>query len=162
GEIGNAKDLLLIRHAALDPAPIVRAEAAGALGRRGENSSADLLAELLEDPDEGVQARAAAAPTQPPADHPRARLSPPYARAGRSTRMAIVRALRAAAFPRAMTKMVLAEAAVLWDRNRKAVEEGSPAERAVAAQELGRSGRPEAMIQLRALAQLSSPSIASA
>ena len=162
GEIGNAKDLPLIRHAAMDPVPIVRAEAAGALGRRGENSSADLLAELLEDADESVQARAAASLARLGGDQPRARLSARYARAGRSTRMAIVQALRAAAFPRAMAEMVSAEAALLWDRNHKGLEEGSPAERAAAAQELGRSGRPEAMTRLLALAQQSPPSIASA
>src|SRR5215813_2086056 len=63
---------------------------------------------------------------------------------------------------RAMAEMVSAEAALLWDRNHKALEEGSPAERAAAAQELGRSGRPEAMTRLLALAQQSPPSIASA
>jgi HEAT repeat protein len=162
GEIGHAEDLPLIRHAALDPAAIVRTEAAAALGRRDGKSSTDLLAELLEDSDQSVQAKAAVALAQLGGDQPRARLSARYARAGRSTRMAIVRALRAAAVPRAMAEMVSAEATALWDRHRKALEDGSSAERAAAAQELGRSGRPEAMTRLLALARQSSPSIAPA
>ena len=162
GEIGHANDLPLIRHAALDPAAIVRAEAATALGRRGEKSSTDLLAELLEDSDQSVQAKAAVALAQLGGDEPRARLSARYARAGRSTRIAIVQALRAAAVPRAMAGMVSAEAAALWDRHRKALEDGSSPERVAAALEVGRSGRPEAMTRLLALAQHSSPSIAPA
>ncbi|HEX4802559.1 MAG TPA: HEAT repeat domain-containing protein, partial [Myxococcaceae bacterium] len=141
---------------------IVRAEAAAALGRRGEKSSTDLLAELLEDSDQSVQSKAAVALAQLGGDQPRARLSARYARAGRSTRTAIVQALRAAAVPKAMAEMVSAEAAALWARHRKALEDGSSPERAAAAQELGRSGRPEAITRLLALARQSSPSIAPA
>jgi HEAT repeat protein len=162
-DLGKASDLVLIRHAAQDPAPSVRAEAAAALGRRREQGAADLLAELLRDPDEAVQASAATALAEIGGEKARAYLVVRYGQAGRSIRRAIVQALRAAGgVPPAAEAMVSAESAALWDHFLKTLEQGSAAQRISATEEIGKSGRPEAIAQLLALAQQATPLLASA
>ena len=162
-DLGKANDLVLIQRAAQDPAPAVRAEAALALGHRREQGAADLLAELLRDPDEAVQASAATALAEIGGEKARAYLVARYGQAGRSIRRAIVQALRAAGgAPPAAEAMVSAESAALWDRFQKTLEQGSAAQRISAAEEIGKSGRPEAIAQLLALAQQATPLLASA
>lgn len=162
-DLGKANDLVLIRRAAQDPAPAVRSEAAAALGRRREQGAVDLLAELLRDPDEAVQASAARALAEIGGQKARAYLVVRYGQSGRSLRRAIVQALRAAGgTPPAAEAMVSAESAALWDHFVKTLEQGSPAQRISAAGEIGKSGRPEAIAQLLALAQQATPLLASA
>src|SRR5262245_4790600 len=58
---GRTEDEVLFTQAAKDVAAMVRAEAATALGKSQDPRVVDLLGELLEDPDETVQAKAAMA-----------------------------------------------------------------------------------------------------
>ena len=159
-ESGSPKDAVLVYRAAKDPSPVVRSEAAAALGRRRDEGSVEILAELLEDADEGVQASAAMAMAQLSGEKARQPLEARYARAGRNTRRAIARALGSTGVPRAMQAMVSAEAAALWERYSKALDDGRGAERAAAAEEIGRSGRPEAVARLAALANEAPPIVA--
>ncbi|HEY8207708.1 MAG TPA: HEAT repeat domain-containing protein [Myxococcaceae bacterium] len=145
---GNPDDLVLFTRAAKDLAPVVRAEAADALGKSQDLRVVDLLGELLQDPDEQVQARAAMALAQIKSDKSKAYLTSQYARRSRPTRMAIVQALKASNVPGAMAQVVTAEAQSLWDRNMRALTEGALPERVAAAEELGKSGRAEAVNRL--------------
>ncbi|HME90543.1 MAG TPA: HEAT repeat domain-containing protein, partial [Myxococcaceae bacterium] len=78
----------------------------------------------------------------------RAYLLSQFARQGRSTRHAIVQALRISGLNQPLAMAVAAEAKTLWEHNLRMSSEGSIAERAVAAEELGRSGRAEAVDRL--------------
>lgn len=147
-EQGRADDLVLFTRAAKDTASVVRAEAATALGQSQDSRVVDLLGELLGDPDETVQAKAAMALAQIKSDKAKAYLTVQYARRGRSTRHAIVEALKSANVPGAMASVVAAESQTLWDRNLKALTDGSLPERVAAAEELGKSGRVEAVNRL--------------
>src|SRR5262245_64430289 len=77
---GNPDDLVLFTRAAKDLAPLVRAEAAGALGKSQDLRVVDILGELLQDQDETVQARAAMALAQIKSDKSKAYLTSQYAR----------------------------------------------------------------------------------
>src|SRR5262249_49273333 len=83
-------------------------------------------------------------------------------RRGRATREAIVAALKAANVPGAMTAVVAAEAKAIWERNLRALSEGSMAERVSAAEELGKSGRPEAVNRLVEMMQAPQVSLVAA
>ena len=150
---GNSDDLVLFTRAAKDTAAIVRAEAAAALGRSQDPRVVDLLGELLGDPDETVQGKAAAALAEIKNDKAKAYLTLQYARRGITTRQAIVDALNAANVPGAMASVVAAESQTLWERNLKALNDGSLPERVAAAEELGKSGRVEAVNRLLPLIQ---------
>lgn len=145
---GNADDLVLFTRAAKDLAAIVRAEAAVALGESQDPRVVDLLGELLEDSDEEVQGRAAMALSKVKNDKAKAYLTLQYGRRGRATRQVIVQALKSANVPDAMAEVVNAEAKAQWDRNLLAFTEGVLPERVGAAEELGKSGRPEAVSRL--------------
>jgi HEAT repeat protein len=147
-EAGRPEDLVLFTRAAKDTAPIVRGEAAVALGKSQDARVVDLLGELLGDPDEQVQAKAAMALAQIKSEKAKSYLTLQYARRGRPTRYAIVEALKAANVPGAMAAVVAAESQTLWDRNLKALTDGSLPERVAAAEELGKSGRVEAVNRL--------------
>ncbi len=147
-EQGRSDDLVLFTRAAKDTASIVRAEAASALGRSQDSRVVDLLGELLGDPDEKVQSSAAAALAEIKSDKAKAYLTLQYARRGSSTRQAIVEALKAANVPGAMASVVAAESQTIWDRNLKALTDGALPERVAAAEELGKSGRVEAVNRL--------------
>lgn len=148
---GNAEDLVLFTRAAKDLAAIVRAEAAAALGESQDPRVVDLLGELLEDSDESVQGQAAMALSKVKGDKAKAYLTLQYGRRSRATRQVIVQALKAANVPGAMAEVVAAESKAIWDRNLLALTEGTLPERVGAAEELGRSGRPEAVNRLLAL-----------
>ncbi|MFO0597722.1 MAG: HEAT repeat domain-containing protein [Myxococcaceae bacterium] len=141
-------DVSLFSQAARDPVPIVRAEAMAALGKTQDPRVVDLLGEALTDQDELVQQQAAAALASFKTDKARSYLTLQYSRRGRSTRMAIVQALKGTNMPGAMASVVVAEASAIWDRNMKVLTDGTLPERVGAAEELGRSGRPEAVNKL--------------
>lgn len=141
-------DVSLFTQAARDPVSIVRAEAMVALGKSQDPRVVDLLAEALGDSDEQVQRNAAASLATLKTDKARTYLSLQYARRGRSTRMAIVQALKGVNIPGAMASVVAAEASSIWDRNAKVLTDGTLPERVGAAEELGRSGRPDAVNKL--------------
>jgi HEAT repeat protein len=161
-EQGNADDLVLFTRAAKDLAAIVRAEAAVALGGSQDPRVVDLLGELLEDPVEDVQARAAMALSKVKNDKAKAYLTLQYGRRGRATRQVIVQALKSANVPNAMAEVVAAEAKAQWDRNLLALTEGELPERVGAAEELGKSGRPEAVNRLLPLVRDSQVILAAA
>ncbi len=144
----EADDVSLFSQAARDPVSIVRAEAMTALGKTQDPRIVDLLGEALADPDEQVQQAAAAALASFKTDKARSYLTLQYSRRGRTTRVAIVQALKGTNIPGAMASVVVAEAKAIWDRNLKVLNDGSLPERIGAAEELGRSGRPEAVNKL--------------
>lgn len=144
----NADDLVLFTRAAKDLSAIVRGEAAGALGESQDPRVVDLLGELLEDADESVQGKAALALAKVKSDKAKAYLTLQYGRRGRATRQIIVEALKSANVPGAMVTVVAAESKGLWERNLLALTEGALPERVGAAEELGKSGRAEAITRL--------------
>lgn len=144
----EADDLGLFTQAARDPVAIVRAEAMVALGKSTDSRVVDLLGEALGDPDEAVQARAAVALADIHSDKARAYLTLQYGRRGRATRRVIVQALKSANVPGAMASVVAAEAGAIWQRNLQTLTQGSLPERVGAAEELGKSGRAEAVTRL--------------
>lgn len=144
----ETEDVSLFSQAARDPVSIVRAEAMTALGKTQDPRIVDLLGEALADPDEQVQQAAAAALASFKTDKARSYLTLQYSRRGRTTRMAIVQALKGTNIPGAMASVVVAEAKAIWDRSMKVLNDGTLPERIGAAEELGRSGRPEAVNRL--------------
>jgi len=144
----ESDDLGLFTQAARDPVAIVRAEAVVALGKSNDSRVVDLLGEALGDPDDEVQARAAVALADTRSDKARAYLTLQYGRRGRATRLVIVQALKSANVPGAMASVVAAEASAIWERNLQALTQGSLPERVGAAEELGKSGRAEAVNRL--------------
>jgi len=159
---GNADDLVLFTRAAKDMASIVRGEAAAALGESQDPRVVDLLGELLEDADEDVQARAAMALAKVKNDKAKAYLVLQYGRRGQKTRKVIVQALKSANVPGAMAEAVAAESNTIWDRNLLALVEGTLPERVGAAEQLGKSGRPEAVNRLLPLVRDSQVILAAA
>jgi HEAT repeat protein len=145
---GHPDDLVLLTRAAKDMASIVRGEAAQALGESQDPRVVDLLGELLEDPAEDVQGYAAMGLAKIKNDKAKAYLTLQYGRRGRKTRQVIVEALKSANVPGAMAEVVAAESKAIWDRNLLALNEGTLPERVGAAEELGKSGRPEAVNRL--------------
>lgn len=136
-------DVAALASAARDPSPDVRRAAVLALGKRSSSSAIDRLGEALADPDATVQRTAIAALADSDDDKARAWLLSAYGRRGPAVREAIVEALvRRGVSP---LEVVRGEADRIWDRDVLALEKGTLAERAGAAEELGRSGRPEAL-----------------
>lgn len=161
-EQGNPDDLVLFTRAAKDLASIVRAEAAEALGESQDPRVVDLLGELLEDSDESVQGHAAMALSKVKGDKAKAYLTLQYGRRGRATRQVIVQALKAANVPGPMAEVVAAESKGIWERSVLALNEGTLPERVGAAEELGRSGRTEAIDRLLKLTRDSQVILAAA
>ncbi|MBL8954119.1 MAG: HEAT repeat domain-containing protein [Myxococcaceae bacterium] len=144
----NPDDLVLFTGKTHDPVALVRAEAIAALGTSNDPRVVDLLGDLLSDDDDKVQAAAAKALAQIGNDKARSYLMLQYGRRGRGTRQAIVAALTSTNVPGAMAKVVAAEAKTIWERNLQTLQNGTPPERVGAAEELGKSGRPEAVNRL--------------
>ncbi|WP_257446006.1 HEAT repeat domain-containing protein [Archangium lipolyticum] len=161
-EEARPDDLALFTRAAKDMAAIVRGEAAVALGKSQDARIVDLLGELLEDSDVDVQGKAAMALSQVKNDKAKAYLTLQYGRRGRQTRQVIVQALKQANVPGAMAEVVAAESKGIWDRNLLALTEGALPERVGAAEELGKSGRPEAFNRLLPLVRDSQVILAAA
>ncbi|QRN92964.1 HEAT repeat domain-containing protein [Archangium violaceum] len=161
-EEARPDDLALFTRAAKDMASIVRGEAAVALGKSQDARIVDLLGELLEDSDVDVQGKAAMALSQVKNDKAKAYLTLQYGRRGRQTRQVIVQALKQANVPGAMAEVVAAESKGIWDRNLLALTEGALPERVGAAEELGKSGRPEAFNRLLPLVRDSQVILAAA
>ncbi len=143
-ELGGEDDFHLFLKAAHDPSVVVRRAAAGALGSSGDTKAVDALGELLSDADDQVQALAAKGLARFNTEKARAYLLSAYGRQDAAARAAIADALG----PAGVAEAVRYEAKLLWDRNVKSLESGGPAERVGAAEELGRSGRSEAVDRL--------------
>jgi HEAT repeat protein len=159
----DERDLPALLVAQRDPSALVRKAAASAFTARGGPRSVDALGKLLEDPDSEVVAAAArglgaiphiALPTdarEAEALQKRARsyLVTAYGRAGPPGRAEIAAAMQALGV--SLREAVELESRQLWERNAHTLAGGAPAERCGAAEELGRSGRVEAVQRLLAL-----------
>jgi HEAT repeat protein len=133
-----------------DPSPLVRRAAAEAIARRRGAQAAPALGAMLADPDPLVaQAAAEGLARLGELDAARGALVEGYARASPEGRVAIAAALSALGI--SLRDAVEAEARWLWGRNVAALERGSVEARAGAAEELGASGRAEAVARLREL-----------
>jgi HEAT repeat protein len=153
----DASELAALLVAQQDPHPRVRAAAAAALGARGGTRSLEGLSAMLADPDPEVVSAAAhaLASLRPEGASPDARLSAEvseragralaqaYGRADPRTRLAIASALRA--LGTSLREAVEAEARQLWEQAARELRSGSATARAGAAEELGRSGRADAV-----------------
>ncbi len=127
-----------------DPSALVRKAAAGAFAARGGPAAVEALGKLVCDSDSEVACAAARALSALPSER-RAKevLVAAYSRGGPAARAEIATALRAVGG--SLREAVELEARETWERNVLAFERGTPAERAGAAEELGRSGRAEAV-----------------
>jgi HEAT repeat protein len=145
GEGDRALAILLV--AQRDQSPRVRLAAAETFAERGGPTSADALGKLLLDPDGDVAAAAARGLAAMPAEaRARRHLVAGYADATPVGRAAIAAALDAIGV--SLREAVDAEARLLWERNVAAVDAGRGAARAGGAEELGASGRAEAVEKL--------------
>lgn len=159
-ESRDEADLPFLLVAQQDPSPLVRKAAAGAFTSRGGVRAVEALGAMLDDPDPEVVAAAARGLGAVPQGsgrqgeelqkQARRRLAAAYGRAGPQGRAEIAAALTA--IGGSLREAVEAEARQLWERNQRALQSGSPAQRCGAAEELGQSGRAEAVPRLLALA----------
>jgi HEAT repeat protein len=143
---GREQDLSVLLVAQRDGSPVVRRAAAEVFAAWGGTPAADALGTLLADPDPGVVAVAARGLAGMPA-LPRARqdLLDAYVDASPAGRAAVADALES--IGTSLREAVEAEARALWERNVAALGTGG-SERAGAAEELGVSGRAEAVSKL--------------
>ena len=153
-------DLQALAMAAKDPSPEVRRAAVLALGKRKSSAAIDRVGEAVADPDPTVQRTAIAALADSDDEKARAWLLTAYSRRGPAARESIVAALGRRGIP--PVDAVKGEADRIWDRDVQALEKGSLAERAGAAEELGRSGRDEVLGILGALLSDESTLVAAA
>ncbi|MBI5543879.1 MAG: HEAT repeat domain-containing protein [Deltaproteobacteria bacterium] len=143
-EMGHEEDFHLFLRATRDPSALVRRSAVLGLGLSGDSKAIDTLGELLADPDYDVEAEAARGLARFNTDKSRAYLLSSYGRRDGPARAAIAVALG----PEGLKDAIRHEAKLLWERHQKALEAGGPAERVGAAEEIGRSGRGEAVERL--------------
>jgi len=135
-----------------DPSALVRRAAAEALAQRRGPHAAEALGAMLTDSDPDVATAAAQGLARlGDLDASRAALVEGYARASPAGRAAIAEGL--AQLGVSLRDAVEAEAKWLWSRNLAALEGGPPEARAGAAEELGASGRSEAVARLRQVLQ---------
>lgn len=144
---GARDDFTPLLVATRDGSPAVRAAAAEALAARGGPTAVSALGALLADPDHDV-ARAAARGLGAMSSSARARdaLLEGYATASPAARAAIAAALDG--LGSSLREAVEIEARLLWERNLTALGAAGPIERAGAAEELGVSGRADAVTRL--------------
>jgi HEAT repeat protein len=127
-----------------DPSPLVRKAAAGALTARAGPRAVEALGHLACDPDPGVATAAVRGLAALPQERRvRPLLVEAWWQASAEARPELAAALLAVgASPR---EAVEVEARRLWERNVRALARGSVPARAGAAEDLGRSGRTEAV-----------------
>ncbi|HEX9401040.1 MAG TPA: HEAT repeat domain-containing protein [Anaeromyxobacter sp.] len=141
------RPLAVLLVAQRDGSPLVRAAAAERFAARGGPAAADALGKLLRDPASDVAAVAARGLAGMPAE-PRARqhLLVAYADATPGARAAIADALDQIGV--SLREAVEAEARILWERDVAALDAGRGSARAGAAEEIGASGRADAVQKL--------------
>jgi HEAT repeat protein len=139
-----ASDLPVLLVAQNDPSPLVRKAAAVAFAGRGGTEAVESLGKLVADPDADVAVAAARGLSAlGPTERVRELLVEAYPRGAPAARAEIAVALETVGG--SLREAVELEARQLWDRNLQALQQGTPAERAGAAEELGRSGRNDAV-----------------
>lgn len=149
-------DLSVLLVAQNDPSPLVRRAAAQAFVARGGPRAIEALGAMLLDPEPAVAAVAARGlGAVPPGNGKeggglqkvsRQYLVQAYGRAGPEGRAEIASALQA--LGTSLREAVEAEARQLWERNLRTLAAGHPSEKPGAAEELGRSGRSDAVKRL--------------
>ena len=144
-ELKSSQDLPIFLARTQDRDPLVRRTAAEALGALGDPRGIDPLGVLLADPDEDVQIAAAQALATLGDEKARAYLMIAFDRRGTATRSAIAAAVGPGAL---LQEAIRKEANTIWEHTSKTLESGRPAERVGAAEELGRSGRADAVDRL--------------
>jgi len=133
-----------------DPSPLVRRAAAEVLSQRKGPHAAEALGSMLSDPDAEVAAAAALGLARlGDLDAARSQLTEGYALASPAGRTAIAASLDEIGV--SLRDAVEAEARHLWARNLAVLAGGSPEARAGAIEELGASGRTEAVARIRAI-----------
>jgi HEAT repeat protein len=144
-----------------DPSPLVRKAAAGALTARAGPRAVEALGKLARDPDPGVATAAARGlAAMPQESRVRPLLVEAWWQGPADARAELAAAIEATgALPR---EAVALEARRIWERNSRALAGGSPASRAGAAEDLGRSGRTEAVQMLLPLLESDDPGLAAA
>lgn len=160
GSAGHEDDLPALLVAQRDPSALVRKAAVSAFTARGGVQSVNALGKLLSDPDAEVAAAAAHGLGVIPrllrstdalerdALQKRARLHliSGYGNAGPGCRTEIASSLRL--LGASLREAVEAESRQLWERNLRALADGTVSERCGAVEELGRSGRTEVVQRL--------------
>jgi len=154
------KSLPMLLVAEHDPSALVRKTLAGVLTARGGPRSLESLGTLLQDTDPDVVAAAARGlgtlgTSEKSRDPVRTILVGAYWRGSPDGREEIANALQGIGI--SLREAVELEARHLWDRNLMALALGGPASRG-AAEEIGRSGRREAVARLLPLVQSETPS----
>lgn len=144
-DLHDEQDLPVFIARTQDFSASVRKAAADALGGTTDPRAIDVLGTLLTDPDDDVQVAAATSLAKFPSDKANVYLLNAYARRGTATRAAIAKAWN---YGPKLQEAIRREADSIWDRNVKALENGGGAEKVGAAEELGRSGKPEAVEKL--------------
>jgi HEAT repeat protein len=144
---GGKDALAILLLAQADASPVVRLAAVEAFTERGGPAAADALGKLLLDPSAEVAASAARG-LSTMATEPRARqhLVGAYADATSGARAAIAEALDHIGV--SLREAVETEARVRWERNVSALDSGRGSARGGAAEELGASGRADAVQRL--------------
>jgi HEAT repeat protein len=144
---GGERALAVLLVAQRDANALVREAAAERFAARGDAAAADALGSLLVDPaDEVATAAARGLAGMPKEQRARRHLVAAYAGATPGGRAAIADALDRIGI--SLREAVEAEARVLWERNVAALAGGRGPARAGAAEELGASGRAEALQRL--------------
>jgi HEAT repeat protein len=149
-------DISVLLVAQQDPSPLVRRAAAEAFVARGGPRAIEALGAMLLDPEPAVVAMAARGlGAVPPGDGKeraglqkvsRQYLVQAYGRTGPEGRAEIASALQA--LGTSLREAVEAESRQLWERNLRTLASGHPSGKPGAAEELGRSGRSEAVKRL--------------
>lgn len=157
-------DVSILLVAQKDPSPLVRRAAAQAFVSRGGPRAIEALGAMLLDPEPAVVAVAARGlGAVPPGDGKegaglqkvsRQHLVQAYGRAGPEGRTEIASALQS--LGTSLREAVEAESRQLWERNLRTLAAGHPSEKPGAAEELGRSGRSEAVKRLLPLLDVES------
>ncbi|MHB1846244.1 MAG: HEAT repeat domain-containing protein [Deltaproteobacteria bacterium] len=161
GLTGNVDDLGDIVAHVVDPDPLVRSAVAAALGHFEDRRAADALAELVTpDGTESVQVVAVRSLAKLKTPRAHAYLLLAYRRDGSAVRAGVAQALDDSVG--SPVEAVRAEAKAMWDELSQALSRGGAAERVGGAEELGRSGRPEAVARLGAYLGADSPALAAA
>lgn len=133
-----------------DPSPLVRQATAEALAERRGPHAAEALGAMLSDPDPGVATAAAKGLARlGDLEASRRALVDGYALASPAGRGAIADALDEIGV--SLRDAIEAEARRLWARNLAVLADGSPEARAGAIEELGASGRIDAVERIRTL-----------
>jgi HEAT repeat protein len=160
GRSASPEDLPLLLARVGDPDPTVRANVAVALGRYDTLQSVEALSDLSGDVTEAVQLAAVRSLGGLTLAQAQAQLLRDYQQGTSSVRAEVASVLRGT--HRSPQLALEAEARELWQRLSEELERGKLEERVGAAEELGRSGKPQAVERLTQYLGADPPRLAAA